>query len=75
MPTLTANREASRIPSGLPTTSPRATAKATDEVNDDTSMGTPALAKANSGTMTNADQGCSAPSRYSSGEMVSLAAH
>lgn len=71
---VTASQLNSTIPSGFPTISPRATAQATGCPTAGSSISTPALAKANSGMITNATQGWSAASRRSSGETVSIAA-
>ena len=57
MPALTAIQLATMIPSGFPTTSPRATARPTPDDSADSSMATPAFARAKRGMTTKLTHG------------------
>jgi hypothetical protein len=73
-PARTASQASVKTPSGFPITNPATTASATGLAKSLHAMRTPALASAKIGMTRNADHGCSAISRRSTGESASFAA-
>ena len=71
MPERTASQLKLMTPTGFPSASPRNTAVAMGSLRSASDIGTPALANANSGMMTNPTQGCSMISSRSTGQSVS----